>query len=66
LSQILTGSTLGLKFMFRGLTYGGAGSLLGGISALLTIVPWILVLYGPKIRAKSKIARELLTEKDTA
>lgn len=50
-------------FMFRRLTYGGAGSLLGGVSAVLTIVPWILVFYGPKIRARSKIARELLVEK---
>ncbi len=53
-------------YMFKGLTYGGAGSLLGGIAAVLTIVPWILVIYGPKIRARSKIARELLANKDTA
>lgn len=25
--------------------------------ALLTLVPWVLVLYGPKIRARSKFAR---------
>ncbi|KAK5162979.1 uncharacterized protein LTR77_011034 [Saxophila tyrrhenica] len=49
-------------FMFRGLTYGGAASFLGGFAALLTIVPWILVFYGPKIRAQSKIARELLVK----
>lgn len=46
--------------MFRTLTYQGAGSLLGGVSLVLTVVPWILVFYGPRIRAKSKIARQLL------
>ncbi|KAF2476569.1 MFS general substrate transporter [Lindgomyces ingoldianus] len=42
--------------MYNRLTYGGASSLLGGIGTLLTLVPWILVFYGPKIRARSKFA----------
>ncbi|KAL3421090.1 Cycloheximide resistance protein [Phlyctema vagabunda] len=46
--------------MFNGLTFQGAASLLGGIGALLTIVPWVLVLYGPKIRARSKFASEIM------
>lgn len=46
--------------MFRAMTYTGAGCFIGAVSTLLTIVPWILVFYGPRIRAKSKIARELL------
>ncbi|PLB46404.1 putative MFS multidrug transporter [Aspergillus steynii IBT 23096] len=45
--------------MFNNLGYPGASSLLGGIGALLTLVPWVLALYGPKIRAKSKLASEL-------
>ena len=44
--------------MFNNLTFQGASSLLGGIGALLTIVPWVLVFYGPKIRARSKFAAE--------
>ncbi|CZS97607.1 related to MFS multidrug transporter [Rhynchosporium agropyri] len=40
--------------MFKGLTFQGAASLLGGIAALLTVVPWVLVFYGPRIRARSK------------
>ena len=52
--------------MFRDLTYAGAGSLLGGLSALLTVVPWTLVFYGPRIRARSKIARELVEKTDTS
>lgn len=46
--------------MFRGLAFQGAASLLGGLAALLTIVPWVLVFYGPQIRARSKFAREIM------
>ncbi|TVY51282.1 Efflux pump atB [Lachnellula cervina] len=46
--------------MFKNLTFQGAASLLGGLGALLTIVPWVLVFYGPKIRARSKFASEFL------
>ena len=46
--------------MFNHLTFQGAASLLGGLAALLTIVPWVLVLYGPKIRARSKFASEIM------
>lgn len=46
--------------MYNKLTFGGASSLLGGIGALLTIVPWILIFYGPRIRARSKFASEIM------
>jgi hypothetical protein len=46
--------------MYRGLTYEGASSLLGGIGILLTFVPWVLMLWGPKIRARSKFASEIM------
>lgn len=46
--------------MFKGLTFQGAASLLGGLAALLTVVPWVLVFYGPQIRARSKFAREIM------
>ncbi|KAF2815033.1 MFS general substrate transporter, partial [Mytilinidion resinicola] len=42
--------------LYQNLTYGGASSLLGGIGTALTLVPWILVFYGPRIRARSKFA----------
>lgn len=42
--------------MFRRITFAGASSFLGGVGALLTIVPWVLVFLGPKIRARSKFA----------
>ncbi len=45
--------------MFHKMSIGGASSFLGGVATLLTIVPWVLILMGPKIRARSKIASEL-------
>ncbi|KAL2857533.1 putative MFS multidrug transporter [Aspergillus pseudodeflectus] len=42
--------------MFSNLGYGPAASLLGGIGLALTLVPWVLVAFGPRIRAKSKFA----------
>ncbi|KAL9580453.1 MAG: hypothetical protein Q9212_004486 [Teloschistes hypoglaucus] len=46
--------------MFNAMTYQGASSLLGGVGAVLTIVPWVLVFYGPRIRARSKFAGEIM------
>ena len=48
--------------MFIAMTYQGAGSFLGGVGALLTIVPWVLVFYGPRIRARSKFASEIMKD----
>ncbi|TPX14676.1 uncharacterized protein E0L32_005071 [Thyridium curvatum] len=45
--------------MLTNLTLGGAGSLLGGLGVLLTIIPWLLFFFGRKIRARSPFAREL-------
>jgi multidrug resistance protein len=46
--------------LFDRLSFQGASSLLGGIGALLTIVPWVLVFYGPRIRARSRFAAEIM------
>ncbi|KAL2814318.1 major facilitator superfamily domain-containing protein [Aspergillus granulosus] len=46
--------------MFTNLGYPAACSLLGGIGVLLTIVPWVLVFFGPRIRARSKFASEIM------
>ena len=42
--------------MFKHMTFAGASSFLGGVGAVLTVVPWVLVFFGPKIRARSKFA----------
>lgn len=41
--------------LFHNLGYGPAGTLLGGIATLLTLVPWVLVFFGPTIRGKSRL-----------
>lgn len=45
--------------LFRNLGFPGASSLLGGISTILTAVPFVLVLFGPRIRARSRFANEM-------
>lgn len=42
--------------LFRNLGNAGAGGLLGGIGLALTLVPWVLVAFGSKVRARSKFA----------
>ncbi|PPJ58940.1 hypothetical protein CBER1_04120 [Cercospora berteroae] len=46
--------------MFNTMTFQGAGGFLGGVGFLLTTVPWVLLLFGPQIRAKSRLASEIL------
>ncbi|KAK7738572.1 hypothetical protein SLS53_006092 [Cytospora paraplurivora] len=42
--------------LFENLGNSGAGGVLGGIALALTFVPWVLVFYGSRIRARSKFA----------
>ncbi|PWW80113.1 MFS general substrate transporter [Tuber magnatum] len=51
------GFPLVADFMYHRMGFSGASSLLGCVGALLTIVPWVLMFYGTKIRARSKFAR---------
>jgi len=46
--------------MFNDLGYGPASSLLGGVGVILTFVPWVLMLFGTRIRARSKFASEIM------
>ena len=58
--NVFAGSlSLAADRMFDRLTFQGASSLLGAVSLLLTLVPWVLVLYGPRIRARSTFASGL-------
>ncbi|KFA53880.1 hypothetical protein S40293_08248 [Stachybotrys chartarum IBT 40293] len=46
--------------ILRNLTYPGAGSLLGGLGLLLTAIPWVLSLYGQRIRERSPFAKAVI------
>lgn len=48
------------KQLFNNLGFGPAASLLGGIGAALTLVPWLLVLFGSQIRSRSRLASEIM------
>jgi hypothetical protein len=48
--------------LFNNLGFHAASSLLGGIAAGLTLVPWVLVKWGPAIRKRSRIASAFLEE----
>ena len=48
--------------MFKGMTYQGASSFLGGIGLVLTAVPFVLAIWGPQIRKRSKIASQILQD----
>ncbi|KAJ2981125.1 hypothetical protein NQ176_g2218 [Zarea fungicola] len=45
--------------LFRNLGTRAAGGLLGGIAAGLTMIPWILVYFGHRIRSLSKVSLAL-------
>lgn len=45
--------------MFARLGEPGSGVLLGTIGTLLTLVPWVLMFFGEKIRRRSKFAMQL-------
>lgn len=42
--------------MFKALGIGGGGSLIGGVAALLAVIPFLFYKYGRSIRIKSKFA----------
>ncbi|KAI5809283.1 MFS multidrug transporter-like protein [Pyronema omphalodes] len=42
------------------MTFQGASSFLGGVGLLLSIVPWVLVFYGDRIRGRSKFAKGMV------
>lgn len=42
--------------MFHAMGVGGGGSLIGGVAALLAVIPFLFYKYGKQIRARSKFA----------
>ncbi|GAA5956178.1 hypothetical protein JCM21900_006829 [Sporobolomyces salmonicolor] len=50
------------NIMYTKLTYKWASSLVGFVALGFCIVPWLVIIYGPEFRAKSKVARALANE----
>lgn len=43
--------------MYHRMTFQGASSFLGGVGLALSVVPWVLVVYGDRVRGRSKFAK---------
>lgn len=50
--------------MFSALDIGGGGSLIGGVAALLAVIPFLFYKYGSRIRRSSKYAQSKERGKD--
>ncbi|KAM3484500.1 hypothetical protein MY8738_002189 [Beauveria namnaoensis] len=50
--------------MFSAMGIGGGGSLVGGVGALLAIIPFLFYKYGPQIRARSNFSPTGLKSKE--
>lgn len=51
--------------MFESMGFQAASSLLGGVALLLGLGPILLIWFGPRIRLKSKVARQFVREDET-
>ena len=51
--------------MFENLGFHAASSMLGGIAVLLALGPGLLIWFGPKMRLKSRVARQFVKEQQT-
>ncbi|CAK7241299.1 MAG: hypothetical protein STHCBS139747_002759 [Sporothrix thermara] len=49
-----------MRPLFTNLGISRAGALLGGIAVGLTLVPWVLLYFGERIRRRSKFAQSLV------
>ncbi|KIM74413.1 hypothetical protein PILCRDRAFT_828255 [Piloderma croceum F 1598] len=50
--------------MYHNLGYPHASSLLGGLAFTFSILPFLLMAYGPRIRKKSRVARQIAWQQD--
>ncbi|KAK5951122.1 hypothetical protein OHC33_007875 [Knufia fluminis] len=50
--------------MFNGMGFQAASSLLGGIGIVLSLGPILLIWFGPRIRLKSKVARQFVRREE--
>ncbi|KLT43436.1 MFS general substrate transporter [Cutaneotrichosporon oleaginosum] len=60
------GIAFGTTSMFKGMSVRWALILMGGIAALLALVPFVAFFYGPAIRQRSPYSRELMRQEREA
>ena len=50
--------------MYKNLGYPEASSLLGGLAFAFSILPFLLMAYGPRIRTKSRVAKQIAWQQE--
>ena len=50
--------------MYENLTYKWASSLIGFIALALSVIPFVLLAYGNKLRGKSRVCKQILREQE--
>ncbi|TIA92726.1 hypothetical protein E3P99_00476 [Wallemia hederae] len=69
-AQALIRNLLGATFpffasgMYENLTYKWASSLIGFIALALSVIPFVLLAYGNKLRGKSRVCKQILREQE--
>ena len=68
ISRSLFGALLPLiaRPMYTALGVSGASSLLGGITLVMAIVPFVLLRYGSALRQRSKLCSQVVERKREA
>lgn len=56
---VSAGMVVATRPMYEGIGVHWTSTLMGGLAALLVPVPWVLLRYGHRLRAKSKFAGEV-------
>lgn len=52
------------NIMYKNLGYPQASSLLGGLAFAFSILPFFLMAYGPRIRQKSRVAKQIAWQQE--
>lgn len=50
--------------LYKNLGYPQASSLLGALALAFSILPFLLMAYGPQIRRKSRVAKEIAWQQE--
>lgn len=64
---LITHENFSLRFtpaLYKNLGYPQASSLLGALAFAFSILPFLLMAYGPQIRRKSRVAKQIAWQQD--
>lgn len=50
--------------MYRNLGYADASTLLAGLACVFSALPFLLVVYGPQIRSRGRVAMQIAMQQE--